>query len=99
MSYKSCFLTDTFILHEVKKKLLVTDVLKLFLFLLFLFMNILTDNLFMQFFYIQNRKVCLSKKILYHYFAVVFFFALLGTNSPLKTFYMLLYNMKNLKKI
>ena len=26
----------------------------------------------MQFF-IQNRKVCLSKKILYHYFVFVFF--------------------------
>ena len=51
----------------------------------------------MQFFYIQNRNVCLTKKILYHYF--VGFFALLGTTFPLKTFNMTLHNMKNLKKI
>ena len=31
----------------------------------FSFMNILIDNLLMQFFYIQNRKMCLSKKILF----------------------------------
>ena len=35
-------------------------------------MNILINNLFVQFFYIQNRKVCLSKKILYHYFVGFF---------------------------
>ena len=29
---------------------------------------ILNDNLLKQFFYIQNRKICLSKKILYQYF-------------------------------
>ena len=27
----------------------------------------------MQFFYIQNRQICLSKKILYQYIVVVFF--------------------------
>ena len=32
----------------------------------------------------SNRKMCLSKKILYQYFVV--FFALLGTTSPLRTF-------------
>ena len=31
-------------------------------------MNVLIDNLMKQFFYIQNRKMCLSKKILYQYF-------------------------------
>ena len=39
----------------------------------------------MHFFYIQKRKICLSKKILYQYFNA--FFALPGTASPLKTFY------------
>ena len=52
--------------------------------MVFLFMNILIDNLFVQFFYIQNRKTCLIKKVLYHYFFG--FIALLGTASPLKTF-------------
>ena len=33
-------------------------------------MNILIDNLLMQCFYIQNRKMCLSKKILYQYIVV-----------------------------
>ena len=33
-------------------------------------MNVLIDNLLKQFFYIQNRKMCLSKKILYQYFVV-----------------------------
>ena len=33
-------------------------------------MNFLTENLLKQFSKIQNRKMCLSKKILYQYFAV-----------------------------
>ena len=33
-------------------------------------MNILIDNLLYQFFYIQNRKMCLSKQILYQHFAL-----------------------------
>ena len=41
--------------------------------LLFPFMNILIDNLFMQFFYIENRKTCLSKKILYQYLGKLLF--------------------------
>ena len=43
-------------------------------------------------FYIQNRIMCLSKKNLYQYF--VAFFALLGTASPLETFYMSLHSTK-----
>ena len=31
-------------------------------------MNIFLDNLLKQFFYIQNYRMCLSKKILYQYF-------------------------------
>ena len=31
-------------------------------------MDILIDNLRMDFFYIQTRKMCLSKEILYQYF-------------------------------
>ena len=33
--------------------------------LVFLFMNILIYNLLMKFFYIQNRKMCFSKKVLH----------------------------------
>ena len=33
-------------------------------------MLMLLDNLLMQFFYIQNRNMCLSKKDLYQYFHV-----------------------------
>ena len=33
-------------------------------------MNILIDSLLMQFFYTQNRKMCLSEKILYQSFVV-----------------------------
>ena len=51
----------------------------------------------MQFFYIQNQKMCLSKKILYQYFVL---FALLGiAPPPLKTFYVSLHSTKNLEKI
>ena len=38
----------------------------------------------MQFFYIQNRKMNLTKTFLYHNF--VAFFAFLGNTSPLKLF-------------
>ena len=104
MSYKIWFLTDKFFVREVKKNCQLPTSEKSKAFgkhrppaLAFLFMNILINNLFMQFFYIQNRNMCLSKKILYHYF--VDFFALLGTTFPLETFNMSLHNMKNLKKI
>ena len=65
-SNKNYFTTDTVVWYEVKKKSYrrLTDV----------FMNILIDDLLIQFFCIQNRKMCLSKKILYQYFAVFFFF-------------------------
>ena len=33
-------------------------------------MNIFIDSLLKQFFYIQNYKMCLSKKTLYQYFVV-----------------------------
>ena len=46
----------------------------------------------MQLFDIQNRKMYLSKKILYRDFVV--FFALLGPASPLKTLYMSLHSTK-----
>ena len=39
---------------------------------IFLFMNIVRDNLLMQFFYIQSHKKCSSKKILYQYFVDFF---------------------------
>ena len=74
MSDKSCFITDAFVRRKVKQ----TNVLKLretfgkyrpFV-LVFLFMNMLIDSLFMQLFYIQNRQMYLSEKILYHYFVV-----------------------------
>ena len=55
-------------------------------------MNILIDNLQMQFFHIPNLK-----NILYQYFVIVF--ALLGTASPLKTLYMSLHSTNNLKKV
>ena len=58
-------------------------------------MNIWRDNLLMRFFYIQNREMCLSKTILYQYFAV--FVAPGGTASPLKAFYMSLHSTKNRK--
>ena len=61
------------------------------------FMKILIDNLLMQFFHIPNRTMCLSKKVLYQLFAV--FFALLGTASPMKTFFTSLHSTKNSKKI
>ena len=50
----------------------------------------------MQLFDIQNRKMCLSKKILYRDFVV--FFALLGPASPLKTLYMSLHSTKRKRK-
>ena len=33
-------------------------------------MKVLVNNLLEQFFYIKNRKMCLSKEILYQYFVV-----------------------------
>ena len=36
--------------------------------------NILIDNLLTQFIYIQNRKICSSKKILYQYYRVFLIF-------------------------
>ena len=45
-----------------------------------------------SFFYIQNRKICLSKTTLYQY--SVGFFALLETVCPLKAFYMSLHSTK-----
>ena len=36
-------------------------------------MNFLIEDLLMQYFYIQNRKMCLSKKILYQYFHQISF--------------------------
>ena len=53
----------------------------------------LIDNLLMQFFYIENRKMRLSKKILYQYFIVSL--PLFGIASLLKTFYMSLHSTKN----
>ena len=62
---------DSVLRREVKKKGI--NALKLrsirwslaFPALVFLFMNILIDNLLMKFFYIQNRKMCFSKKVLH----------------------------------
>ena len=48
-------------------------------------------------FYIQNRSVCLSKKILL-FFILYCFFALLGTASPLEKFYEELHSTKKLKE-
>ena len=60
--------------------------------LIFLFMNILIENLLMQFFYIQICKMCFSKNILYQY--LIFLSA-----SLLKGFYIRLYSANILKKI
>ena len=47
-------------------------------------MNILKDYLLMQFFYIQNRKIYLNKKILYKYFV---FLSCSGQLQIYKLFY------------
>ena len=47
----------------------------------------LVDNLLKQSFYIQDRKMCFSKKI-------SLFFVLLGAASPLKAFYMSMHSTK-----
>ena len=60
------------------------------------FAEYLIDNLLMQFFCIPICMMYLSRKILFQYFVVVVF-VLLGTASPLKTFYMLLHSTKILK--
>ena len=67
MSDKSCFTTETVVRCEVKK-LFYTDVFAALDF----FMNILIDNLLMQFFHIPNRTMWSSKKILYLYFVGFF---------------------------
>ena len=78
MYNESCFTMDTFVRHEVKILFISFQGLILrsiwqpqaFPALVFLFMNILIDNLLMQFFCIQNRKMYLSTKILYQYIFV-----------------------------
>ena len=55
------------------------------------------DSLLMQFFYIQNRKMYSTKKILYQLLRS--FFTLLGIASPRKTFFISLQSTKNLKKL
>ena len=60
------------------------------------FAEYLIDNLLMQFFCIPICMMYLSRKILFQYFVVVVF-VLLGTASPLKTFYMSLHSTKILK--
>ena len=54
-------------------------------------MNILIDNLLMQFFYISNATMCWIKKILYKHFC---FFAQLSTAFLLEKFYMSLHSTK-----
>ena len=61
--------------------------------MVFLFMNILIDNLFLQIFYIQSRKICLSKKD----FLPILFFTRLGTASTLKTFHISVHSTKKRK--
>ena len=51
-------------LHLLKKFLMENFI---FCAVIFLFMNILMDDLLMRFFYIQNRKMCLSKPSFYQY--------------------------------
>ena len=98
------FTTDLIVRHEVKKNFMSNCRLKTQkpsvstgLYCFGFFMNILIDNLLMQFIHVPNRTMRLSKKILYQY--VVVFFALLGTVSLLKTFHMSLHSTRNLKKI
>ena len=76
---------------KLKKNLQVTDVLKFkriwfgqaFLALVFLFMNILLDSLFMRFFIFKIVKFVRVKRF---YTSTLVFFALLETAFPLKTF-------------
>ena len=51
----------------------------------------------MQFFYIQNRNMCLSKKKCKP--IPCCFFDLLGTASPIKAFYILFHSTKNSLKL
>ena len=82
MCDEGCFTMDKVVRREVKKNYNLPTSLKSEAIskrrplLLCFFMNILIDNLLTQFFHIPNRKMCLSKKILYQYFT------LLGTASP-----------------
>ena len=97
MYNERCFTTNT-VLSDVKLIFLeVTNVLKLrsiryaydFPALVFLFMNILVDNLLMQFLYIQKSKTN----------TFLAFFPLLGTASSPNTFYMSLRSTKNFENI
>ena len=72
MSDKSYFKTGKVAYREVKKnyKFATSSNSEAFgkdrpflIWFFFLFINILIDNLLMQFSYIQNRKICLSKNI------------------------------------
>ena len=82
MCDKGCFTMDKVVRREVKKNYNLPmsykseAISKHRPLLLCFFMNILIDNLLMQFFHIPNRTMCLSKKILYQYFT------LLRTASP-----------------
>ena len=82
MFYKSCFLTDTFVLHEVKK-----EFGKHRPFAMVFFINILIDNLLMQFFIFKTVRCVWVKR--FYTTTLLGFFALLGTSSPLKTFYVI----------
>ena len=103
MSGESCFRTDTVGRCEFSKKIISCGRLKNRKHLVSAGLSCSDFSFYehfnrhMQFFYIQNRWMCLSKKILCQYFWG--FFALLGTASPLKTFYMSLHSTKNVKKI
>ena len=78
MSDERYFIADTIVRREVKKvvyKLPTSQNSEAFskhrpflLFSVFLFMNFSVDDLLKQFFYIQNRNMCLNKEILYQYF-------------------------------
>ena len=79
MSGEVCFTTDTVIRLEIKNIYISYRRLKtqkhsvnIGLYRFGFFIHILTDNLLIQFFHIPTRTTCLSKKILYQYFVVVF---------------------------
>ena len=72
VSDKDCFATDTVVRRELKKKLFISyqrlktqkHSISIGIYCFGFFMNILIDNLLLQFFYIPNRTLSLSKKIL-----------------------------------
>ena len=78
MSDENCFMTDTAVRREIKKKFFISyrrlktqkHSVSIGHFRSVFFMNILIDNLQRRFFYIQDRKMCLSKKVLYQYIVV-----------------------------